>query len=61
MRDNSLSEFIVGTVTGSDCVFGMDNRKKYISLYLRERFTTTDTPEDECDKEAEFIIRYLND
>ncbi len=33
--------------------------KKFISLYLRQRFTTDDAPEDECDAEAEFIVKYL--
>lgn len=60
MRDNSLSKFVVGTVTGTvlDTIRYEEN-KKFISLYLRERFTTNDVPEDECDKEAEFILGYL--
>ncbi len=33
--------------------------KKFISLYLRQRFTTNEVPEDECDKEAEFIVDYF--
>ena len=34
--------------------------KKFVSLYLRQRFVTDEMPEDECDKEAEFIMRYLH-
>ncbi len=37
----------------------MTKEEKFISLYLRQRFTTNETPEDECDKEARFIIEYL--
>ena len=33
---------------------------KFVSLYLRQRFTTNEVPEDECDKEAEFIFKYLD-
>ena len=33
---------------------------KFVSQYLRSRFTTTDVPEDECDTEAEFIFKYLD-
>ncbi len=33
---------------------------RFVSLYLRQRFTTNDVPEDECDKEAEFIFQYLH-
>jgi len=34
--------------------------KKFISLYLRSRFTVSEMPEDECDTEAEFILQYLH-
>lgn len=35
--------------------------KRFISNYLRSRFVAGDeTPEDECDSEAEFILRYLH-
>lgn len=34
-------------------------KKKFISLYLRQRFTTNEVPEDECDTEAEFILRFV--
>ena len=34
--------------------------KKFISLYLRQRFTSDEMPDDECDTEAEFIFQYLN-
>ncbi len=36
-----------------------EEKKKFISLYLRQRFTTNDVPEDECDTEAEFIVDYF--
>ena len=35
--------------------------KKFISLYLRQRFTTNEAPEDECDTEAEFIVSYFEE
>ena len=34
--------------------------KKFISLYLRQRFTSEVCSEDECDSEAEFIWQYLH-
>ena len=36
-----------------------EETKKFISQYLRLQFIGEDAPEDECNEEAEFIIRYL--
>ncbi len=35
--------------------------EKFISQYLRNRFTPDETPEDECDAEARFIMNYLRE
>jgi len=41
----------------------MDTRltpeKKFISKYLAQRFIGEEASEDECDKEAEFILEYI--
>ena len=37
-----------------------EEMKRFVSLYLRQRFTTNEVPDDECDKEAEFIQQYLH-
>ena len=34
--------------------------QKFMALYLRQRFTTVEMPENECDTEVEFIMNYLH-
>ena len=34
--------------------------QKFMALYLRQRFTTDEMPENECDTEVEFIMNYLH-
>ena len=34
--------------------------KKFISLYLKQRFIVDELPGDECDTEVEFIFQYLH-
>ncbi|KKL84602.1 hypothetical protein LCGC14_1963100 [marine sediment metagenome] len=37
-----------------------EEMQKFMALYLRQRFTTDEMPENECDTEVEFIMNYLH-